>query len=844
MEYSNRPHCSKCNCRRDDIDFEVNSMGNRKKLCFRHGKNRDPADTFDIWESFIRDLVIWSQSVSLRRHFHHEFHPDVCMCSKDSNTIERDLLFSLDDLPVSFGGRLLATSDEQVDREGLNQAVKNLVNIIWQQGKFRFILHTVKARRVMQYAYICSQDRDHEQKTRSIGKRDVGRMERFSCKSNLSLWPDLGARTLRLVLRHHRHEIYQNVQSPSEVAEFVAARSSLTASEIYRELLAAHVPGSEQVTQGQVYYMWQQGNAAQWRRDPDQFLSAEKLLLEGQYQSRRFDVDGADALAVFIDPVIRQLTEQAKELVMDATFGTNNAGLDLYAILAELDGTGVPLAYCFARRGQSAAPRATSVILQQFLGYLRDAGMHPTFFGLDKDFSEIRAVRQVWPAARIQLCFWHVKRAIRTKMASSNRVNAAVTYHPAEALELVSELEVCWGSLLTRRPDGFHRQGTCNCVSRRESFEEVGRCEPCTPEERNTVLDIVSRHFNAHSAIPDKNGTFRDVDTIHRECATEMYRWCRHRNYFRLWMYLFVNWYRQSQWALWARSVDAEHIPVLKTTMIVEAHWRRIKHDYLHRHNRPRVDLVLWVLTTRVIPDAIRKMTGLLQGVRRMAFASWRKAFKRDWKQLESRIIASDWNQYHTNPVKWTCACDYFLQSRFLICKHIISCFQPIADPWSFIGTVRRRRSPPFWVDDQLILLPLWRNLSENAAPLDDNSHTVCDLSESAAGDITENNSDAHSITSSSSENLSEGDNEIEMISGARDIHTQTAETQWAGQSTAAMTLLADQTEKGNWEFVQRFLTSNISVLVLLEEIAHLRAQRHMPATWTRYRHPATMYYR
>jgi hypothetical protein len=32
---------------------------------------------------------------------------------------------------------------------------------------------------------------------------------------------------------------------------------------------------------------------------------------------------------------------------MDSTFGTNNAGMDMFAVLAEAEGTGVPLAYYF-----------------------------------------------------------------------------------------------------------------------------------------------------------------------------------------------------------------------------------------------------------------------------------------------------------------------------------------------------------------------------------------------------------------------------------------------------------------------------------------------------------------
>ena len=45
-----------------------------------------------------------------------------------------------------------------------------------------------------------------------------------------------------------------------------------------------------------------------------------------------------------------------KEVAIDATFGKNNAGMDLYAVLAELDGTGVPLAYLFVEKDNSTGP--------------------------------------------------------------------------------------------------------------------------------------------------------------------------------------------------------------------------------------------------------------------------------------------------------------------------------------------------------------------------------------------------------------------------------------------------------------------------------------------------------
>jgi len=75
--------------------------------------------------------------------------------------------------------------------------------------------------------------------------------------------------------------------------------------------------------------------------------------------------------------------------------------------------------------------------------------------------------------------------------------------------------------------------------------------------------------------------------------------------------------------------------------MIVESHWRKIKHDYLHRFNRPRLDLVVWVLLSRSIPDSVRNMQAILDREHRIAIASWRKAFKWEWKAVTGRLIDS-----------------------------------------------------------------------------------------------------------------------------------------------------------------------------------------------------------
>src|SRR5437868_6695088 len=58
--------------------------------------------------------------------------------------------------------------------------------------------------------------------------------------------------------------------------------------------------------------------------------------------------------------------------------------------------------------------------------------------------------------------------------------------------------------------------------------------------------------------------------------------------------------------------------------------------------------------------------------------------------------IKEEYLQYHTNPVQWTCGCPYFLNSRFLFCKPILSCYKPISNPVEFFRSVQRQQDFPF----------------------------------------------------------------------------------------------------------------------------------------------------
>ena len=70
--------------------------------------------------------------------------------------------------------------------------------------------------------------------------------------------------------------------------------------------------------------------------------------------------------------------------------------------------------------------------LTQFLRAVRDQWHIDVSFTLtDKNWSEINACRAVFPFAKPQLCYWHILRAIKTRLSILRRTPAF--YHVEEA---------------------------------------------------------------------------------------------------------------------------------------------------------------------------------------------------------------------------------------------------------------------------------------------------------------------------------------------------------------------------------------------------------------------------
>ena len=139
------------------------------------------------------------------------------------------------------------------------------------------------------------------------------------------------------------------------------------------------------------------------------------------------------------------------------------------------------------------------------------------------------------------------------------------------------------------------------------------------------------------------------------------------------------------------------HAVIAKKRLTVTHSWRRVKEDFLHHFSLPRLDLLAWVLVTKLAPTYYRKLEVMLNDIGRFReLPKWRKDFKADWMRAMRTEITKPMNEkYRPDTKRFVCTCPRFVVSRFLLCKHIVQQFQPV-DPRFFLE-VTRNCTLPIW---------------------------------------------------------------------------------------------------------------------------------------------------
>jgi len=105
---------------------------------------------------------------------------------------------------------------------------------------------------------------------------------------------------------------------------------------------------------------------------------------------------------------------------------------ELYVVHAEVDSMGFLLAYLFLENNGNCGGGIRTGVIIDFLLQLKKLGLEPEFFITDKDFAQISAARFVWKDIKVQLCLWHIKKAVEARL-SSNKVPQQVNYNGVAA---------------------------------------------------------------------------------------------------------------------------------------------------------------------------------------------------------------------------------------------------------------------------------------------------------------------------------------------------------------------------------------------------------------------------
>ncbi|KAG7085883.1 hypothetical protein E1B28_003417 [Marasmius oreades] len=677
---------------------------------------------------------------------------------------------------IDFHGEYTLPADPMVTNK---ERVQFTMREAWRITGFRFTVH---AHRKLQHGHKlkawCSQDKAHKKACKpsteeNVKHRDHVGMRRFDCRSRLlASCKDLkkGSLTVKLVslrIQHHeKHVPYYDVSMPEGASQII--RESVewcTPSSLVAKIQASY----PNVTSAQIYHAWAVMSEELWKKDPKQVESAQKVLDEHRDVVDFFQVTtepGVEQICWGLKLIAQRLTVKnvIVEIAIDATFNTNAMHLELYCVMAEFDNAGFPLSYCLLSTTKATARQKRIEALERWAVHLRDAyHIKPDFINVDKDLGEIGMVERVWPDGRIQICGWHMNKAVKERISKAKL--STTPYKSFEAHQLFPFIDISFvppGCADPGEQEGGREGGGRDTILD-EPDEKAGKPDPnmlfihlpskqkpiremsprpqlthppltikipapkpaqvetgesssqpaqvmettkrifCPAELRELVITRVQEHRNAHPLLPGK--CHPSPEGIYSWAVNKMYHFCEGYDLRELWAYLWENWYRPARWKLWAWSAAPE-IPRLNTTMIMESHWSRIKKGFLRHFSKPRLDLLAWILIAKLAPSYYRKLDVLLGDIGRYRMlCAWRNSFKKAWRRCEEKHIPEPTGtfEYRTNVRRWVCTCPALAGSRFLICKHLVQGVKSV--PPEFFLEVTRNRTAPIWSHPSLVPL-------------------------------------------------------------------------------------------------------------------------------------------
>ncbi|KIY64289.1 hypothetical protein CYLTODRAFT_358634 [Cylindrobasidium torrendii FP15055 ss-10] len=307
---------------------------------------------------------------------------------------------------------------------------RQIADMVGDAMNYKFNAHKVRDQKTSdatEYQYYCAQNakRVHraDKVTEESKQRDKLSMQHFECNGWLKLTLDpLADSVLIRIVHSEPHVPYCCISIPDDIRDFIInAAHTQTVTQIWEAIIHKHPKPT--FTRKAVYSLWFQHYRVQYYRDDDQVKSARTIITEveagllGSYAAENIPLPeepGFTAIAWALPDMLRQWAGRIREIAVDSTWKTNALGYELYAVIGETYGSGMPLAFLLLK-SDDGAPGGKQRYLECLFRHLQICWkLRPAWTLSDKDLSEINAlctVKQRVSTVRRAPAFYHADKA-------------------------------------------------------------------------------------------------------------------------------------------------------------------------------------------------------------------------------------------------------------------------------------------------------------------------------------------------------------------------------------------------------------------------------------------------
>ena len=165
-----------------------------------------------------------------------------------------------------------------------------------------------------------------------------------------------------------------------------------------------------------------------------------------------------------------------------------------------------------------------------------------------------------------------------------------------------------------------------------------------------------------------------------------------------------------------------------------------------------------------------------------------------------------------------------------MLCKHIRSCFDEVADRTKFFSGIQRQRESSFWINQTPSHRPEWRDLF-SATQSEIETEPCSDYEPGSDTEFSENET-------SSLEEAEDRDSNDEMLQRSKDD---------LAVRNSINEMINNLKSISNTRFLKEYFqgrTDLASDKILPDEITRIKRQWNKPAISSRYYHPTVVYYK